>query len=304
MVKTMSKDSLTFGVPAYNCGDYIGDLLKCFKDKSFINYEILIVNDGSTDNTLDVCKSFSHLNIRIINQMNSGVSAARNKIIQETRTKWLTFVDSDDTIIFSAYEEAFKKIIEDNSDFLIYSPKRKCTLTNLIENEIINPVCMKFYNTKLLKDNKIEFDKSIDLGEDLLFNLNYYKNSKKISYFFKNMYVYRNVNASSLTHKYRKNKFDVLMKVNETAKGMFNEKKILKSFEYIRIKNNFSCLKSEIIHNNNNAKKYLINIRNYKKIRFILLNNLKANLIYYMWYLMPSNVLIYLVRLFIREVKK
>ena len=96
------------------------------------------------------------------------------------------------------------------------------------------------------------------------------------------------------------------MYVYEECNNMFSEKKIKKSLEYIRIKNSFSCLKSELYYKKKNKKEiktYLKKIKNYKKIKFLVLNNFKSNFIYYLWYLSPSWLLVFLVNLSIREVK-
>ena len=292
---------ITFGIPIFNSEKYIGEMLDCFSTSKDFKYEILIVNDGSTDNSVEICSKKRNSNIRIINQNNQGVSQARNKIIQEAHGKYLTFVDSDDLIHFDQYLKAYQIIEVEQSDLFI--PSKKYELNELIEKEIINSPCMKIYNTKLLRDKKILFDKNISLGEDLLFNLKYYNICSKISFYNLDMYIYRSVNTNSLTQKYRKNKFEELMRVNEECKKMYNNKKIVNSLEYIRIKNNFSCLKSELINNRNGKDeiyRYIQKIRKYKIFRIKKLNTLKTSFIYYIWYLFPKYFLICLVKIRIR----
>ena len=130
---------LTFGIPIYNGEKYIEDLLNCFKKCDDLNYEILIVNDGSTDNSVEICKRYTELNIRIINQKNGGVSKARDAIIENTNSKWLTFVDVDDLIIFDSYVEAYKELLNGDYDFLINCEK-EYDLHELIRTTIINIV--------------------------------------------------------------------------------------------------------------------------------------------------------------------
>ena len=295
--------NITFGIPMYNSEKYIGSLLDCFQKSKMFNYEILIINDGSTDNSVSKCLEKKNLPIRIINQKNSGVSASRNKIIKEAKGDYIAFIDSDDLIFFAEYECALMKLIKEDSDFLI--PSKNMKLTELIEKEVINSP-IKIYKTQLLKENEILFDKEISIGEDLLFNLNCYNNSISICFYDNEIYNYRKINNNSLTTRYRSNKFEELMYVYEKCNNIFYDKKIKKSLEYIRIKNSFSCLKSEIYYNKKNKfelKKYIKKIKHYKKFRLIVLNTIKANCMYYMWYLLPSSLLIFLVKKTLREVK-
>lgn len=294
MKKNVEKIDITFGIPMYNSEKYIGHLLDCFKKNSCFKYEILIIDDGSTDNGVEICKKYDELNIRLIIQKNSGVSATRNKIIKYANGEWITFIDSDDLIIFNSYEKALKELIKSKCDFLINS-KNHIDLPILIQEEIINSPCMKIYNLELLRKNNILFNEKISLGEDLIFNLKYYKICKNICFYNKNMYIYQNINNNSLTAKYRKNKFEELMMVNEICKKMFNDQKIINALEYIRIKNCFSCIKSEVFFNkDDDLNDYVHKLKKYTKMEFKLLNNIRNTIVYYLWYLLPSNLLIFI----------
>ena len=294
---------LTFGIPMYNSEKYILNLLNCF-DSNFndFNYEILIIDDGSEDNSFEICNNIKNPNLRIIKKKNGGVSSARNEIIEKAKGQWITFIDSDDLILFDSYINAFNMLVHKNSDFLINS--KDYSLIDLIEKEIINSPCMKFYNTNILRKNKIKFKEDISIGEDLMFNLQYYKFAKNICFYNKKMYIYRKVNNNSLTLKYRNNKFDELMRVNNMCKELFNNKKILKSFEYIRIKNCISCIKSELIFDKvENIEEYINKLKKYSKKKYFILNNIKTTLIYYGWYILPNFLIILLIRKIIKTNK-
>ena len=302
--KVKDRIDITFGIPMYNSEKYIGSLLECFRKSNVFNYEILIVNDGSTDNSESICLKKKELPIRIISQENSGVSTARNKIIKEANGKYIAFIDSDDLIYFDEYEKALMKMIEEEADLLIAG--NRYSISKLIEKEIINSP-HKIYRTQLLRDRKIFFNKNISLGEDLLFNLDYYNNCISICFYEREIYNYRQVNTSSLTAKYRNNKFEELMFVYEKCNNMFSEKKVKKALEYIRIKNCFSCLKSELYYKKKHKEeitKYIKKLRSYKKFNFTILNSVKANFIYYIWYLSPRWLLVRIISLSIPEAKK
>lgn len=290
----MSKIDITFGIPIYNGEKYILDLLNCFQDRDYrYNYEILIVDDGSTDNSYNICKKNTNANIRIFRKKNEGVSSARNCIIDNANGKWLTFVDCDDIINFENYMEAFALLINEKADWLINIEKYKklYSMKYLIENEYINSPCMKIYNMEIIKKNNIYFDNEYDLGEDLLFNLDYSNFSKKIIYFNKKMYIYNKSNYKSLTNKYRENKFSILMNIYEICCQKTSQKEYQCSFEYIRVKNCISSLKSEIMVNSNSyceLVKFIIKEKKYKGISKVKFTSIKKYIVYYTWYLMPA----------------
>lgn len=306
----MQKCNLTFGIPAYNAERFLADLLKQFTLTEFITYEVIVVNDGSVDGTLHICEQYAERNhnIRIINQYNSGVSSARNTIIEHATGEWITFVDADDQIFFDSYINCIQEIINNKdiqyciniSDSNIYNQvvkkDRFHQYSYLIENEIINSPWNKFYKTDYLKEFNIRFNSEISLGEDLLFNMTYMSHIEHIYYTNKKLYHWREVNQQSLSHKYRKDKFEVLMRVNNCCKEIFDDEKVLKALEYIKAKNCISCVKDEIINKNENLNNYISRLRNTSSKEFLFLNNGKQNIIYFFWYFCPKSLLIKLIR--------
>ena len=83
-------------IPLYNKEDYISTSIKSIFKQSYNDYEIIVVNDGSTDKSVDIVKAFNDERIRIINQKNAGVAAARNKGIEEAKGEYIAFLDADD----------------------------------------------------------------------------------------------------------------------------------------------------------------------------------------------------------------
>jgi len=309
----MKYTDLTFGIPMYNAGKYISELLTCFKDLDNIHYEILLIDDGSTDNSLAIVKRAKIRGLRILEQENRGVSATRNRIIKEAQGKWITFVDADDLIKFEKYAEIFQ-IIKKNEllEYIInIEDEKKYTKLNiikenqkkiayLIETEIINSPCAKFYKKEILQNNNIFFDEKYSLGEDYLFNINYLSKVENVFFTNEKMYIYRIINLNSLTAKYRPDKFEELMSVNH-ASNVFDEAEIKKAIEYIRIKNCISSLKDEIQENRNKnyLHAYIRKLKKYKSRQYFVLNNLKTTVIYNIWYLFPNSLLIFVVKLFL-----
>ncbi len=83
-------------IPLYNKEDYISTSIKSIFKQSYNDYEIIVVNDGSTDKSVDIAKAFNDERIRIFNKKNAGVAAARNKGIEEAKGEFITFLDADD----------------------------------------------------------------------------------------------------------------------------------------------------------------------------------------------------------------
>jgi len=83
-------------IPLYNKERSVKNTIESVLNQTFQDFEVIVVNDGSTDNSLEVVKSFNDERIRIINQKNSGVSSARNRGIKEAKYEWIAFLDADD----------------------------------------------------------------------------------------------------------------------------------------------------------------------------------------------------------------
>ena len=103
-------------INAYNAEKYINKCIDNVVNQTYKNLEILIVNDGSTDNTLEICKSYKDDRIRIINQENMGLSMARNVGIDNAKGDYLYFVDADDFIDNDTIEYLYNLCIEYNTD--------------------------------------------------------------------------------------------------------------------------------------------------------------------------------------------
>lgn len=127
-------------IPLYNKADYIAETLKSVLNQTYCDYEVIVVNDSSTDNSLEVASSFQDERIHIYTKENEGVSAARNYGIMHAKYDYIAFLDADD-IWESDYLECQKKLIEIYPDAGIYSTafysleKGKRKLRNVLINE-------------------------------------------------------------------------------------------------------------------------------------------------------------------------
>ena len=123
---------LSIIIPAYNVEQYIKPCLDSIlqnSKESLSETEIIVINDGSTDNTLEILKSYNkHKNIKIHTTINQGVSAARNLGISLARGKWITFIDADDTVSSNLIDKSFSRL---NKDILI-----KCKVMDRVSGVI------------------------------------------------------------------------------------------------------------------------------------------------------------------------
>ena len=106
-------------VPVYNVEEYIDDCLKSIFNQSFKDFEVIVVNDGTKDNSMDIVKNYD---VKVINQENAGLSAARNTGVKSSTGEYLLFIDSDDYI----EKDLLKNInnnLKDNPDVLRFQIK-------------------------------------------------------------------------------------------------------------------------------------------------------------------------------------
>jgi len=189
-------------VPMYNCGKYITKCLSSLVRQSYGNIEIIVVDDGSSDNGGEICREFSRTDsrIRYIRQENSGASSARNKGLNNAAGNWITFCDSDDyadSDLLQHLMDTAKKynadivqcgvIIEYNSktSVKVPAPTNETVIKNFLQTEKSflryygKTVYPKLFKSDLLKN--IKFDPAYTIGEDMLFGVEAALKARKIA---------------------------------------------------------------------------------------------------------------------------
>lgn len=222
-------------VPVYNVDKYLNECIDSLIHQTYQNIEILLIDDGSTDKSSDICDVWAnkgHEKIRVIHTENQGVSAARNRGIEEAKGEWLLFVDADDWVdrelcmelnhvldeevdicFFTFCEESerrTKKHINDTlkeGDCIIYGREQ---LNTMQKAALHSPMCRytsvgspwaKVYRKKLIDKYGVHFMLGMVKGEDHLFNLEVLEYAQKGKYLNKAYYHYR-ITATSARHKY------------------------------------------------------------------------------------------------------
>ena len=272
---------LSIIIPAYNIGKYLSKTIDSILKQVNINYEMIIVDDGSTDNTRLICNDYErNPKIKIVYQKNCGVSAARNKGMLLANGDYILFVDGDDwlepnsleiilnkiekndMLIFGFYEKYmkrdYKKIVSDKDNII----NNSLAIKNVINNKYGGYIFNKVFKRDIIVKNKLKFRENIHMCEDMIFVLEYLQCSSRIKVINNILYNYRMRKSSAVWQKNEKylTIFDSYQIMNDILK---NESI---ANDYI----NFKILNSYLLLNKNQKsyieKKYKYNKKTLFKI--------------------------------------
>lgn len=109
-------------IPTYNRKDYLAETLKSVYAQTYKDYEIIVVDDGSTDGTEEMVKNGKYGNLRYCRQENAGDAAARNRLIDLAQAELITFIDSDDLLMPDAVERMVKAMEAESGEVVVYGP--------------------------------------------------------------------------------------------------------------------------------------------------------------------------------------
>lgn len=287
---------LSIVVPVYNGEVYIENCINNILNQEYNDIEIIIVNDGSVDNTKTICERLkaNNKNIKLINLNNGGVSRARNIGITNSRGKYITFLDCDDKIERNMYKNLIdniqkyetdlaicsyiseydthkeknilnlkKEVItkEEINDTLIYRMISRIDKNNKEQNIIGGNICKCIFDKKKIVDKKITFNEDIKCGEDFLFLLEYLLNSKKIYVTDECYYLYNrktNLNLST-TQKYMPDLAKDLMFVDDYILDSIGKENLeyTKSWALRKVTNTYTLIVNEC---NQDLNKGVINV--------------------------------------------
>ncbi len=224
-LSTISKISVI--IPCFNDAKYLSKCIESVLSQTFSDFELLLLNDGSTDHTLTICERYSKIDtrIRVYSHPNKGVSYTRNRGIKLAQGEYILFIDGDDWIKNDYLEKHFYATNKDawvisglmrcvNDKFipscqflkLIKSEespilKKKKAILLFTHNSLSSPCC-KMYQKKILIQNKINFDETLTYQEDILFNLDYLCFIEEINLidYFGYIYVSHKYSSTSRFH--------------------------------------------------------------------------------------------------------
>lgn len=223
-------------VPVYNQKEFLNDCISSIVSQNFEDYELILVDDGSTDGSSEICDAFAKNNnkIVVIHQKNSGLIAARRAALNIAKGKYFLFLDSDDQYRNDALQLLYDTISKTNADMVLYnlsiypeyyplmreypyedfevfdiSGKDKL-YSVLCSSHMLNNLVIKCVRSTLFNDNDYEgYTNRVGYGEDLFQSIPLFDRSELIVFVNEALYFYRQ-HPQSMTHKYSSKHFESL----------------------------------------------------------------------------------------------
>lgn len=241
-------------MPVHNTGKYLETCVESVyrQGMDLKEFEVILVNNASSDNSLEVCRTLAekHPNIRLIDTDIPGVSNARNMGLAKAQGKFVHFVDSDDCLkegMYQAYREAVEieepdiiisgidNYYEVENEHIYQNPQKEYVLkdkevlrdyihTMTAEEKIwmMNVVWNKWYKRDLLLKAKAEFDTTLKVGEDFVFNCNIYPELQSCIILLQAFYLYYHRNAVSALNQFHKGELERRRRMENEQKKLYH----------------------------------------------------------------------------------
>lgn len=215
-------------MPIYNAEKYLEASINSVLAQTYQNIELILINDGSMDNSEVLCNQFvvKDSRVRAFHIDNCGPGGARNFGIEKARGDYIQFIDSDDTIERDMVEEMVRAIRTNKADLVICGIRRlfihnnqqiidsiptKVSSNNEIKNDFIRLLkqglayspCNKLYKKSIIIGQKVQFDLELLNGEDAVFNIDYFSHCKRVIILDSPFYLYTQRNESLIHHYYK-----------------------------------------------------------------------------------------------------
>lgn len=230
-------------IPIFNSEKYIGRCLNDILDQTYNNFEVILIDDGSVDDSYQICQKFCKIDnrIKVIKQRNSGVSKARNTGLKIASGKYICFIDSDDRIepnylknLIDAYFTCNRRIgLVIHGCKIDFYKKEKIIKTRVVEPKSniykfhnfleslekdvplisAQTVWGKLYIKSIIKSNSLLFCEGVGLSEDFLFNLKYMYYIDEILVDSYSNYHYIKTENESSVHRYHPEYLDTVKKI-------------------------------------------------------------------------------------------
>ncbi|MCI9447173.1 MAG: glycosyltransferase family 2 protein [Lachnospiraceae bacterium] len=223
-MNNMHQAKISVIIPVYNVETYLERCVESVLNQSFADFEVILVDDGSTDSSGKICDTFSEKfqNVKTFHIDNAGVSSARNCGIEYSNSEYIVFVDSDDYIDKFMLDKLYCEVHEHDVDLClcgytqIFADKNVDVLPedgtydfqeflDVMKywklNCVIGSPCNKIYNRSVIEKHQIRFRIDMNYAEDYLFNINYFMHIHKIRVLGKSYYNYYKETPNSLSKK-------------------------------------------------------------------------------------------------------
>lgn len=211
----MNRPVLSVIIPVYNAEDCLPAALQSVLDQGVEDIEIILINDGSRDNSLAVCEEYAKKDprIKVLDQENGGPGAARNTGLKAAQGEFISFVDSDDALLPGSHKRLLAAAQAHQADvviahFNIFINNKTLDRGYVLENGSVNQqdflhrlahrpgsyyysaLWNKLYRRQILADHGLQFDHSYAWGEDFDFNMRFYRHVKQVGFIKEPVYTY------------------------------------------------------------------------------------------------------------------
>ncbi|MBQ9832143.1 MAG: glycosyltransferase [Clostridia bacterium] len=239
----MNSPLLTVAVPVYNSEKFLKYCIESILEQSFSNFELLLIDDGSKDKSLDICREYAKKDsrIKVLALKNGGVSSTRNRGMREARGKYIAFIDSDDYLESDHFETIFALKEQYGDECMVWNAFRTVSdynttvtgetcfskdeavsvltvadMAQLHEKWLDASPCNKLYRLDIIKTFSLKMDETLSLGEDLLFNLKYLDTAKPKQIIVSNKctYNYVRMGRESLDNRFYPDMFEIVNRVH------------------------------------------------------------------------------------------
>ena len=273
-------------IPIYNAEKYLSKAIESCINQTLKEVEVILVNDGSIDNSFNICKEYkiNSENIKLIDKKNEGVSIARNTGLEYASGEFIMFLDADDWLDSDTCEIMYNKMIYNEAEMVFcnyimeyenqeknnsikFGAEKEKIIDNEIKSKIILPLIededkksihtksafrgpwAKLFRKDIIDKNNIRFNKNLVIGEDFIFNLEYLKHSKKVIMEEKCLYHYR-INNESALNRYREDFWNIyrnlLLNLEEYLESNLSSLEYLPRLNKLKLKYLLICVKNEM----------------------------------------------------------
>lgn len=307
--------NISYIVPAFNCEKYLYDCVDSIIKQKLKSIEIIIINDGSTDNTLKIAEMIQEKYpsiIRVFSKKNGGAASARNYGLKKSLGKYVIFIDSDDLIFGNSLNKCIEIMEQKNIDIflsdisLLVNDKIKRNEHNsrniLISSNVLEYIsylpkfpgscCSKIFSREYLNKYNLYFIEGI-VNEDIDYMINCFTNNPIIYHSNISWYLYRQNVTNSVTNTiHSRNCFDMFEVIEKNLKTNKNKEEInrILCYEYTTL----------FYYYNRLEKKDKIALRKYfRKYKYLLKKRfLRENIIFYIYSLLGLNISAHLISAF------
>lgn len=240
-------------IPIFNSANTLDKCINSLICQSYSNLEIILIDDGSLDNSFEICKMYQKKDKRIIiyQKKNTGVSDTRNFGINIATGDYICFVDSDDFVhpdfckvllnnmnlfdadlsccgYYESYDNNYKLKLNDSNYKTVLQNDKYIGIYKYYQGFL----CNKLYKSNIIKNNNLKLNENIAMCEDLLFNVTYLKLCDKVVYDNNKLYCYY-ISKTNASRKLSENWFDIITVYNKIINEINRYDKLTKKYFYI-----------------------------------------------------------------------